>query len=327
MNRILLHLLLLCTLSALLACGSDSGTDNDSDPDEGKPTAEMVGRWTYQSVTADGSAADLATVLEWDVAAVSANVQILANGAYVYEETNPVGAQLWFESGFVFVEGARIEVNAQLDGDGPAASTTGFTFMLADGVMTLLGEATGPQHEFTLTDPLATIQAYATGSNATNLLLRDLTEAGVEGAVAGNLPGYRTAIAAAGTVTDLDQLQSFIGNVNGMADALEFEQGLGFADVPIEANGEVWFSFNNAWPNHQISVTTVDDIDLRLDVFHPGYVGVTPPNHSVNEFGQGPGVSEVHDTNTTETLPNGVVFLRVVELSGNGGLFGIGDSD
>ena len=46
---------------------SDSGDDDDgpAGPGGGAPPAAMVGTWTYQSVTINGSAASLSAVLDW----------------------------------------------------------------------------------------------------------------------------------------------------------------------------------------------------------------------------------------------------------------------
>lgn len=327
MIRAMSNLALFCALLGVLACGDDTGTNPDVDPGDGKPSAELVGRWTFQSVTVDGSASTLASVLDWVANAVAANVQIQAIGSYVYEEVAANGGQLWFESGFVFVDGSSIDINAQLDNDGPRNETTRYALAQSGETLTLQTVAASATTVFTLTKGLATIQAYAAADDASHLFLRDLTEIGILGAVSNNLGLYRTAVAAAAGFADLAALQSAIDNVNGLAVALQFDQGLGISDVPIEANGVRWFFFVNGFPNHQISATTVDDLDLRLDIFYPGYTGVEAPAFSIDENGPGANVTELHNTNTTEPLPNGTVYLRVTELSGNAGLFNIFDSD
>jgi hypothetical protein len=37
--------------------------------------------------------------------------------------------------------------------------------------------------------------------------------------------------------------------------------------------------------------------------------------------------AETHDTGATEVLPNGIVYFRITELSGNAGAFNFFDSD
>gem|GEM_PF-7035989 len=61
---------------------------------------------------------------------------IQANSAYVYEEVNATGGQLWFESGFVFIDGVEIDINAQLRSDGPVMETRRVGWTLAGDSLT-----------------------------------------------------------------------------------------------------------------------------------------------------------------------------------------------
>lgn len=150
-NAVLICGLSLCALS-MSGCKEDSSDDDAMDPgDGGKPPAEMVADWAYVSVTVDGTPASLATVLEWVPDAVQSRVQILANSAYVYQEVNSTGGQLWFESGFVFIDGDELDVNAQLNGDGPVMETTRMGFMLNGDMMTLQQDDGGSMVVFELT--------------------------------------------------------------------------------------------------------------------------------------------------------------------------------
>jgi len=171
------------------------------------------------------------------------------------------------------------------------------------------------------------IQNYAETSDASALTLQELIDAEVTGALADNLALYKIAIAAAETITDLAQLQLFIDNVNGLAGAEVVGQGGGSAGIAIAANATYWISIDNSFANHQISATTIDNIDLQLDIFYPGYRGIEDANFSYNDQPQGAAASERHDTGATEVLPNGIVYFRITELSGNAGSFNFFDSD
>ncbi len=103
----------------------------------------MVDTWLFQSATQNGAAADLATVLEWHAGVVRAEFTIRADGAYVYQEVNQQGGQLWFESGFVFVDGNEIDINVQLDGDGPVNETLPLTFTLVGDALTIAETTAG----------------------------------------------------------------------------------------------------------------------------------------------------------------------------------------
>ena len=138
-------------LSAVLIIGCSSDDDDDpTGPGEGKPPAAMVDTWHFQDVTQNGAAAVLATVLEWQPLTVRAEFAIQANGAYVYQEVNQQGGQLWFESGFVFVDGTEMDINILLDGDGQVDETNPVTFSLAGDVLTITETTPGTTLVFTL---------------------------------------------------------------------------------------------------------------------------------------------------------------------------------
>jgi hypothetical protein len=94
--------------------------------------------WTYQSVTVNGASANLADFLDWVAGAVAAELQILESGAFVYHEVDGNGAQLWFESGFVFFNDAgEVDVNVQQDGSGMVSRMSTFTYVISDDALTL----------------------------------------------------------------------------------------------------------------------------------------------------------------------------------------------
>ena len=89
-------------------------------------------------MTVDGMPASLAEVLDWVPGAVAAEIQILENGAFVYQEVDPSGGQLWFESGFVFFNDAgEVDVNSQENSEGTASDMSIFTFTESGDTLTL----------------------------------------------------------------------------------------------------------------------------------------------------------------------------------------------
>ena len=121
----------------IFACSGEDDGDEGSGPGGGKPPAAMVGTWIFQSVTVDGAPANLADELEWHPGVVEARLHIQANSAYVYEEVNASGGQIWAESGFVFIDGNAIDINAQSNTDGPVNDTSRLVFALNGNVLTL----------------------------------------------------------------------------------------------------------------------------------------------------------------------------------------------
>lgn len=132
-----------------LGCG-DENSGGTSGTGDGHPPAEMVATWLFQSVTVDGGAADLADVMDWVPGAVSAEIDIQANGAYVFSQLDGGGGQLFFESGFVYVDGDEIDINVQQDSDGSVNETDYATYTLAGDSMTLTQTDGGATVVFTL---------------------------------------------------------------------------------------------------------------------------------------------------------------------------------
>ena len=130
---------LLIAAANLGACGGNAA-DDDGDPmgpGTGPPPAEMVGTWAYQSASIGGAPVSLATALTWVPDTASARLHIQSNSAYVYEEVNATGGQLWFESGFVFIDGVEMDINAQLRSDGTVMETRRVGWMLVGDSLTL----------------------------------------------------------------------------------------------------------------------------------------------------------------------------------------------
>ena len=133
----------------MVACGGDETNDSD-DLGDGKPTADLVGTWVFQSVTVNGAAQTLADVMEWQPETVGARISIRSNGGYSMEELNSQGQQTFFENGFVFVEGNEMDINILLP-DGATIDETIFTtFTLSGGILTVTTVEDGDTITFTL---------------------------------------------------------------------------------------------------------------------------------------------------------------------------------
>ena len=92
----------------------------------------------------------LSDALEWHDGVVAARFHIQTNSAYVYEEVDTRGGQIWYEHGFVYVDGNEIDVNILGDGDGPVEETSFLTFTLQGDVFTLQESEDGTTTVFTL---------------------------------------------------------------------------------------------------------------------------------------------------------------------------------
>ena len=146
--------LVCCLLVAgliLVGCSDDEDDDPTDPAGGGEPPAEMVGSWVIQSVTVNGAPGVLADVLEWQPATVAAKFHIQTNSAYVYEEVNASGGQLWYENGWVYVDGNEIDLNVLADSDGPVNETSFLTFTLGGGEMTFQEVDMGTTLVFTMT--------------------------------------------------------------------------------------------------------------------------------------------------------------------------------
>jgi len=145
--RDLTRLFLLGTF-LLVGCGTDDPTDVEDSP----PPADMIGTWIFQSVTENGVPTTLALAMEWLPGTVESSLRIEANGAYFVEDLDAAGGQVWFESGFVIVnlETNEMELNVQLDSDGPSSEVTPLSFTLSGGVLTLELVELGTTLVFTL---------------------------------------------------------------------------------------------------------------------------------------------------------------------------------
>lgn len=113
--RTLIPLAAICGVFAI-ACG-DSASDDDAVSGEAPPPT-LVGVWVFQSASIDGMAADLANVLDWAAGTAAAELRILDDGAFVYQEVDDNGAQLSAEYGLVLVSDAgEVDLNVRTGND------------------------------------------------------------------------------------------------------------------------------------------------------------------------------------------------------------------
>ncbi|MEM7436408.1 MAG: hypothetical protein AAF436_14720 [Myxococcota bacterium] len=148
-----LAILAIACVTLALGCGDseDAGPTGGTGGQEGPPPASLVGVWTYDSVTVDGAPASLADVLDWVPGAVAAEIQLLETSAYVYQEVDANGAQLWFESGFVFFNDAgEVDVNSLMDSEGEVSETSTFTYTESGDALTLTSVGGPPTVVFVL---------------------------------------------------------------------------------------------------------------------------------------------------------------------------------
>ena len=135
-----------------LGCGDTAEDENSGgEGGDGRPSADLVGIWTYQSATVDDAPASLTEVLDWVPGAVAAEIEILESSAFVYQEVDARGAQLWFETGFVFFNDAgEVDINIQSNSEGQVSEMLTFTFTLDEEILTLRSVGRSPVVAFTL---------------------------------------------------------------------------------------------------------------------------------------------------------------------------------
>ena len=151
MKTSLFNWLLVTVMTALLVAGcsddDNPANDNNTLPDE------LVGTWTHQSVTLDGTPQDMADFFEWDVNAVKAHVIINANKTQRYEELDDQDAILYYDEGPISINGQSIEVTVNSENGQSVTPYTAFTgtWALSGNQLTLTGEDGGHTIVITLT--------------------------------------------------------------------------------------------------------------------------------------------------------------------------------
>ena len=135
--RILAPVVALSMLLFVGCSGDDDNNTNGPAKSSGIFPSEVLGSWTYVSVTVNGSAASLSDALEWVSTAVSARLSLIDDGDYAYSELDASDNVVVFEVGTVTVTGNNIVVIAEQDNDGPLDDTYVGTYSLSNGGETL----------------------------------------------------------------------------------------------------------------------------------------------------------------------------------------------
>ncbi len=139
------------SLAIMMSCSKDKATEPDNNAGGSPPPAALVDTWTFQSVKVNGVAVDLDSALELHSGAVAAKITVYVNGAFVYEEVNGSGGQVYFESGFVIVEGNEIEIVVEQNSGGAVNESTTVTYVLNGSTLTVTSVEGGFTIVFVLT--------------------------------------------------------------------------------------------------------------------------------------------------------------------------------
>lgn len=136
LKRILSAFALLALLIFAGCSGGNEDENSGTGPSGGPPPPELVDTWSFVSVTVNGNAASLDSVMEWVSGAVGARFTIYANNAYSYEEINNVGAQLYSEIGYIINNGNQIEVIIT-DLSGNEVESFVITYVISSNTLTI----------------------------------------------------------------------------------------------------------------------------------------------------------------------------------------------
>ncbi len=129
--RLNFYLLIITSIFFLLACDKD---DDPTAPPSSIPQ-ELVGIWTYQSVTINSVPVALGFVLGWHPNTVSARFTVSADESFVYQELDSTGAVTWTESGTFTVSGDSATISITSNENGPVDPPS-----VLRGVWALIGD-------------------------------------------------------------------------------------------------------------------------------------------------------------------------------------------
>jgi hypothetical protein len=134
---------LLVSLAVLMAAVAGfQCKKNDSSP-TGPSTStvpsQVVGTWTFQSATLDGSPTDLATILQWESSTVRAQFVMTSNSSFTYRELGFNDSITYYETGTFTLTGQILKMTAT-SANGQQISppyVTSWTLSVTGGTMTL----------------------------------------------------------------------------------------------------------------------------------------------------------------------------------------------
>lgn len=118
--------LFVVVLLSVTGCKKDSGPANNTGGTSGTPPPQLVGVWIAQSATVNGSPTALGIVLQWEAGVVSAQVSVMANGSYKYDELDASNQVVYTQSGTIAVAGTSITMTATSENGNPVNPPTLF---------------------------------------------------------------------------------------------------------------------------------------------------------------------------------------------------------
>lgn len=133
-------LVLAVSLAGLLVLGSCKKDSAPANSGTGGVPSQLVGVWTAQSATVNGTPTDLGTVLQWEPTTASARVTLNANGTYTYEELDAASSVVYTQSGTVAISGNNITMTATSENGAPVNPPTlflGGTWAINGNLLTL----------------------------------------------------------------------------------------------------------------------------------------------------------------------------------------------
>ncbi|MDL1894610.1 hypothetical protein FBQ87_17230 [Sphingobacteriales bacterium CHB3] len=128
------------SVAILLAIGGCKKDSSPASTTTGGVPAQLVGVWTAQSATVNGTPTALATVLQWEPTTASARVTMTANGTYTYDELDAASAVVYSQGGTLAVSGNNITMTATSENGTPINPPTlflGGTWSINGNLLTL----------------------------------------------------------------------------------------------------------------------------------------------------------------------------------------------
>lgn len=113
LNRSLLLTLTAFVLGVFIGCsGDDRGTNGKkSSTDENRIPSELVGTWTFQSVSVNDIEIELKYLFPWEPNTESIRIIVSSDGTYVFENVAGNGTVLFTDTGTFLVDGDTFQLS------------------------------------------------------------------------------------------------------------------------------------------------------------------------------------------------------------------------
>jgi hypothetical protein len=137
-TRLLISLAVLMATVAGFQCKKND-TSSPTGPSSTVIPSQIVGTWTFQSVTMDGSPVDLAAAFAWESSTVRAQMVINSSGNYTYRELGFNDTITYYETGTATVTGQELKLTTT-SANGRQINppdVTSWTCSVTGGIMTL----------------------------------------------------------------------------------------------------------------------------------------------------------------------------------------------